>query len=161
MATPHMKQISILRGSKEELDIIKSGWQQLNSYHESVSKHFAHKYTNMNWEKRKKTLIHNAADLMFDYVLHDKKLIAYCVSSVHRLNSKIGEIDSLFVDEAFRSSGIGKTLVERAMDCLLEKQTEIQKISVAVGNDNVLDFYKQFDFYPSYITLRRKPEDET
>ncbi len=45
--------------------------------------------------------------------------------------------------------------MNKAMEWLALKETETQRLSVGVGNEDVLSFYKQFDFYPRSIKLER------
>ena len=49
-----------------------------------------------------------------------------------------------------RKFGIGKQLMEDAI--------KIQKLLVGVGNESVIDYYKQFDFLPLHIVLQRKEQ---
>ncbi|MCP3927933.1 MAG: GNAT family N-acetyltransferase, partial [Bacteroidetes bacterium] len=55
-----------------------------------------------------------------------------------------------------RKSGIGKQLMDNAINWLISQKTETQKLLVGAGNESVIDYYKQFDFYPLHIVLQRK-----
>ena len=35
---------------------------------------------------------------------------------------------------------------------------KLQKLLVGVGNESVIDYYKQFDFLPLHIVLQRKEQ---
>ena len=86
----------------------------------------------------------------------NKKVIAYCISTIEKENEKVGEIESIFVEREQRNSRIGKQLMDNAIAWLISQKTETQKLLVGVGNETVIDFYKQFDFHPLQIVLQRK-----
>ena len=94
---------------------------------------------------------------MFDYAVESitGATIGYCISSIDRDDNTIGEIDSIYVDEAYRKSGIGKQLMEKAIEWLSARGTKSQKIIVVVGNEQVLNYYSQFDFFSLHIVLQR------
>jgi|AGTN01.3.fsa_nt_gi Acetyltransferases len=112
----------------------------------------------MSWDKRKNGLIKKSSKLLLDYVIENdsNKIIGYCISTIEKENNKIGEIDSIFIEEEYRKSGIGKKLMENAVNWLIEQKAETQKLIVGVGNEKVIDYYKQFDFLPLHIVLQRK-----
>ena len=45
--------------------------------------------------------------------------------------------------------------MDKAIDWLVLKGTETQRLDVSAGNEQALGFYKQFDFYPINIVLQR------
>lgn len=65
-------------------------------------------------------------------------------------------MDSLFIAEPYRKTGLGEELFSRSIKWLDDQDVEVQKLSVSVGNESVLDFYKHFNFYPLHIILQRK-----
>lgn len=46
--------------------------------------------------------------------------------------------------------------MHRALEWLNKKQVKIKRIVVAEENENVLDFYKKYDFYKKSIVLEQK-----
>jgi diamine N-acetyltransferase len=152
-----MDNYSIRQGNKNELDLIEPLWEKLNQLHFELSPHFKSRFHKMSWDKRKHKLLEKAKDILFEYVIdnQNQRIIGYCISTIDKDDSKTGEIDSIFVDEAYRKSGLGKQLVDRAIQWLIFNNTETQKLLVGVGNEQVLEFYKQFDFYPLHIVLQR------
>ena len=60
-----------------------------------------------------------------------------------------------YLMKTYRKTGIGKQLLDKAILWLKSNNTETQKLLVGVGNEQVFDFYKQFDFYPLHIVLQR------
>ena len=153
-----MLDFSVRQGQIEDLDLVKPLWEKLNGLHESLSPNFKERFQSMNWDKRKSTLISKSGKLFLEFAVDNKnhKIVAYCISTIEKENEIVGEIDSIFVEKELRKSGIGKQLMDNAINWLISQKTETQKLLVGVGNESVIDYYKQFDFYPSHIVLQRK-----
>lgn len=153
-----MLDFSIKQGQIEDLDLVKPLWEKLNDLHESLSPDFKERFQAMNWDKRKSNLISKSGKLFLEFAIDNRnnKIVAYCISTIEKENEKVGEIDSIFVEKEQRKSGIGKQLLENAINWLISQNTETQKLLVGVGNESVIDYYKQFDFYPLHIVLQRK-----
>jgi ribosomal protein S18 acetylase RimI-like enzyme len=152
-----MDRFDIKQGNVDTLDLIKPLWEKLKQLHFDLSPHFKNRFQEMNWDKRKRKLVEKSKDMLFEYVIdnNENRIIGYCISTIDKEDNKIGEIDSIYIDETHRKSGLGKQLIERAILWLKVNNTETQKLLVGVGNEQVLDFYKQFDFYPLHIVLQR------
>jgi len=151
-----MKELTFKRGDIEDLDLIKPLWGKLNQLHLDRSPNFKSRFQNKTWELRKNDLIKKSREILMDYVEDNNDcIIGYCISTIDKKDEKIGEIDSIYVDTVYRNTGIGKQLMEKAIDWLILKGTAIQRLDVAAGNEQVLDFYKEFDFYPINIVLQR------
>ena len=153
-----MINFSIKQGHIEDLDLVKPLWEKLNVLHESLSPDFKERFQSMNWVKRKSTLISKSGKLFLEFAIDNKnnKIIGYCISTIEKENEKVGEIDSIFVEKEHRKTGIGKQLMDNAINWLILQKTETQKLLVGVGNESVIDYYKQFDFCPLHIVLQRK-----
>ncbi len=151
-----MSNLSYKRGSINDLDLIKPLWEKLNLHHIEISENFKNSILIRTWEFRKTVILNKSKDILLDYVIEEtNSIIAYCISTIDKNDEKTGEIDSLFVDKNFRNYGVGKTLMEKAIEWLIIKGTETQRLVVGAGNEDVLSFYKQFDFYPRSIKLER------
>lgn len=139
----------------EEIDLIRTLWEDLNSHHGKLSPHFPDYYEEMNFEKRKKNLLGKSDDTKFkiDLVIESdsRKKIGYCISSVN--NEGEGEIDSLFIQTEYRHCGIGDNLMQRALEWLNSYNAGPLKIQVASGNEEVFKFYEKYNFYPKYTML--------
>lgn len=153
-----MKSFIIKKGDKNELDLIKVLWEKLNQLHYELSPYFKNRFSEMTWEKRKEKLLNKSKTLFFEYAVDEKgnNIIAYCISTIDRNDNTTGEIDSIFVDENWRKSGIGNQFIEHAINWLQSEGIENQKILVAAGNESVLRYYQQFDFYPLHIILQKQ-----
>ena len=80
-------------------------------------------------------------------------LIGYCVSTISKDNR--GEIDSIFIEEDYRRSGIGAYLTEKALGWMDEKAADGIITEVIINNQDALNFYYQYGFYPRCIILER------
>jgi diamine N-acetyltransferase len=145
------------QGSIEELDLVCSLWEKLNRVHFASTINFKERYEMMNWQDRKQSLIDKSKVLHLEYASDSvsEQIIGYCISTVAK-DSKFGEVDSLFISEPYRKTGLGEELFSRSIKWLDYQKVEVQKLSVSVGNEAVLDFYKRFNFYPLHIILQRK-----
>ncbi len=152
----------IRRGSLQNIDTIQPLWEKLNKIHADVSVDFSKRFQHMGWQSRKEKLIQKSSALMFDYVIEStsESVIGYCISTVEKDNQKAGEIDSLFIEEEYRNLRIGSTLMQRAVDWLVQQHTETQKLLVVTGNEQVLEFYKELGFNPLFITLQKGEEKQ-
>ena len=110
-----MKSFIIKKGDKNELDLIKVLWEKLNQLHYELSPYFKNRFSEMTWEKRKEKLLNKSKTLFFEYAVDEKgnNIIAYCISTIDRNDNTTGEIDSIFVDENWRKSGIGNQFIEQ------------------------------------------------
>ena len=149
--------IEFTSGSTELLDRISPLWEKIKAHHVRKSLHFSEEMNSKSFTARKKDLILKAKYLRVDIAIDSitKKDVGYCISTIDSNNR--GEIDSLFIEEPFRKQGIGKKLTEMALTWLKSNNATDSSIFVAFGNEEVLDFYKSFGFYPRGIYLAQKP----
>jgi ribosomal protein S18 acetylase RimI-like enzyme len=153
-----MTVIKYTIGDEKDLDRIRPMWERLNLNHISLAKHFKTDYKKMKFTDRKGELLKKAAEkVMRVEIAYDsagKKEAGYCVSTAQK--NSTGEIESLYVDPGFRGSGIGKRLMKNALQWMEKHKVETKKIVVFAGNENVLDFYELYGFYPRYLVLQQK-----
>jgi len=150
-----MSNYQLKRLDINEIDLIRPLWEKLNLTHLDLSTHFKKRFQEANWEKRKTKLIEKSEVILLDIIVENDLIIGYCISTIDKENNKTGEIDSIYMDETHRKCGLGKLLINHALDWLISKGTTEQKLLVGVGNERVLDFYKQFNFMPLHIVLKR------
>jgi GNAT superfamily N-acetyltransferase len=145
----------------KEIDLIRPLWIQLNDYMHGKAGTFRSHYEKMSFDERKAYFAKVAAagtlrlDLSFDPQAGGK-YIGYCVSSLSQ--EKTGEIESIFVEEKYRSQNIGSALVIRALAWFDEKGSVRNRVAASAGNEGVWDFYKKFGFYPRMMVLEQKKE---
>ena len=68
-----------------------------------------------------------------------------------------GEVEALYVEEAYRNRGIGGALLDHAAAWMDELETVEQALAVFAANDRVLPFYARHGFSPRFVVLVRRP----
>ncbi len=137
--------------TRDEISSIKTLWENLNAHHLSRSTQFKDHYSKFTFEKRMGDL--KKRDRLIAYVAEDNgKNVGYCIATIDGL---IGEIDSLFVNESHRGKGVGKKLISLALEWLEGQECESIKVSIAEGNENVLEFYRRFGFAERLIVMQK------
>ncbi len=151
-------EIYYIAGNEELLNRIKPLWEGLNAIHQAKSVHFKAHYAGFTFEARQNALLKTASEGRLRVILayDGERLIGYCVASVA---DETGEIDSIFVSEAFRGKGIASRLMERALDWLKAKGAAKIALKVSVGNEDVLGFYAKHGFYPRLLELQHVGAD--
>lgn len=157
-----MAKIEYITAGIESLDIIEPLWLDLNEHHRIYSEHFSSNYLKNTFLQRKKQLLEKSSggELRIDLAKDTDtgELVGYCVSTISKENK--GEIDSIFVEEHCRHSGIGDSLMKYAMASMQEKSVNRIAVEIIVGNEDALRFYGRFGFYPrSTIMERTYPAD--
>jgi diamine N-acetyltransferase len=163
-----MASIEYRRTDIREIDCVRPLWFSLNEYMSTQTIHFQRHFEQMTFEKRKAYFEQVASagmlciDLAFDVRDRDR-YVGYCVSSLskEKTGDITGEIESIFVNDAYRSCGIGSTLVTRALGWLDENGSARNRVSVSEGNEAVWNFYKKFRFYPRMTVLEQKKGETT
>lgn len=130
------------------IDAISPLWVRLNDHHHTRARAFRGVYERMTFSDRREHFAALAADgaLRVDLASDPAagRCVAYCVTSISA--ERIGEIESIYVDEAYRSQGIGTALVRRALAWLDESGSVENRVSVADGNEESFLFYRKFGF---------------
>lgn len=138
------------------LDLIKELWEQLNSHHKARSKYFYQDYEKIVFDDRKKQLFKKIGkwNLRIDLALDiDDHTVGYCVSSI---SNEKGEIDSIYVDENFRTKGIGDILMKRALEWMDTNDIVDREVKLSAGNDDAIQFYSRYGFHPKHIVLKQR-----
>lgn len=144
---------------ERKLDLIKELWEELKVLHKLKSKYFFQDYESMIFEDRKEELLQKSKngilrlDLAVDSV--SDNIVGYSVTSI--VDEK-GEIDSIFVEEKYRSRGIGTNLMKRSLNWMDIEGTKNKEVKLSVGNDDTIQFYSQHGFHPKHIVLKQNEE---
>ncbi len=144
--------------SCNDLDLIRPLWENLKNHHTNISPHFQEKYHSINFEDRRDELLKKSSqynmrvEVVSDY--YKDCFVGYCISSIN--NEGKGEIDSIYLEKEYRKLGLGKEMVKRAMEWIESQDTDELQIVVAVGNEDLLQFYSSFNFFPRHIILEKK-----
>lgn len=152
-----MKNIEYVNGNRELLESVKPLWEKLNEHHKNNSTDFSEVYEAFTFEDRSKKFYSNEiSNVNIDLVkdVKEGRYIGYCISTISK--GFVGEIDSLYIDDDYRSLGIGDSLMERAIQWLDNNNVKKKIIGVAAGNEKVLEFYKRHGFYKRTTILEQK-----
>ena len=135
--------------SLDQADQIEPLWQQLNTLHHRKSVHFKDHFAGFTFSDRLEQL-HTRDGVTIFLALVDTKKVGYCLSSIH---GDTGEIDSIYIEEPWRNSGIGEHLVHKALQWFKTNGIHQFTVSVAYGNEEAIPFYKKFGFKPRYLVM--------
>ena len=127
------------------IDIIEPMWVLLNEMHKEFDREIREPVRTTTWLERREQLIGKSGFKFNIELFYEKgELIGYCYSTIDRVG--IGEIESVFIDELFRSKGYGKLLIESALIFFDENNAADIKIWVHPANTRAMSFYWQFGF---------------
>ena len=158
-----MANIDYIALGVEDLEVVGPLWLRLQEHHSERSTYFADHLRQVSWDKRKEGLCRKARDgqLRIDMV-RDRdadRYVGYCLASLSP--EQRGEIESIFIEAAYRRHGIGDTLMRRALQWLDAGGAKIKVLGVAVGNEEVLSFYRRYGFVPRTTILQQIPESRS
>jgi diamine N-acetyltransferase len=143
-----------------EIERVRPLWIQLNLHHHARAGMFRSHYEQSTFDDRKAYFEKLAAagilrvDLAFD-PLQDR-YIGYCIGSLSQ--ERTGEIESIFVEEAYRSKGIGSVFMGRVLAWLDANGSVRNRVSVGDGNEDAFLFYRKFGFFCRMMVLEQKKE---
>lgn len=152
-----MPEIKYITGDQLLLDRIHPLWENLNQHHQSISTYFADGFADFSFEIRKAYLLEEAAKgaLQIDIAIDDTdRDVGYCISTA--VPGGKGELESIYVESDCRQLGIGRKLLERAMDWFKKFDLNEIIVEVAHGNEQAFSFYEEFGFYPRKTVLKQK-----
>jgi diamine N-acetyltransferase len=149
--------VKFIHGNQALLDQVRALWEALNSHHLGLSTNFRQHYKNMTFEKRKAGLLKKAkgGELHVDIALDlaTGRAVGYLISCVNL--EKTGEIESVYVDPAYRHKGVGAELMRNALAWMDQKGAMEKVVEVSVGNEAAWGFYGRFGFLPRKTLLKQ------
>jgi diamine N-acetyltransferase len=147
-------QTSITELPPIELRQIKSCWERLNAIHLNDSVHFKDHYANFTFEKRMEAFASmDAKDIKLTVIKTGDTVAGYCLSTI---DGGVGEVASLYIDEALREHSYGRQLVELHKEWFRSRGCRKVIVTVSHGHDSVLGFYQKLGFYERLIQLELK-----
>lgn len=151
-----MDKIEYVIGGIELLDSIDFLWVKLNNLHANVSEYFSDQFSNTEFIIRRQNLVQksNGGELRIEVVNSNSKPIGYCISTID--NNRVGEIDSIYIEEQFRQRRIGHHLIQSAIQWMDIEKVSKKTIVVVSGNESVFPFYQKYGFYLRTSTLVQK-----
>lgn len=140
----------------EQIDLIRTMWEKLNAHHSGISVHFSEALLSRHFDERKSQLLADGrkVHVLLASIPGVQNPIAYCVASLSPDGN--GEIDSMFIEEEYRGSGIGTEFMRRALTWLDKCGAATKSVGVLFENDPALRFYAHFGFYPRTVNLIQK-----
>jgi len=143
-------------GGVERLDDIRPMWEALNRLHAQVTPHFRRDFVCYEFDDRKAYLLSKASmgEVCIFLIRLRGVFVGYCVASLR--HDQHGEIESIYVEEAYRGMRLGDMLMRTALDWMDENGAITKSINVVFGNENAFSFYAKYGFYPRSTTLLQK-----
>jgi GNAT superfamily N-acetyltransferase len=143
-----------------EIELIRPLWEKLNRYHHTKASHFKTHYERMTFEDRRSHFrkLHETGELRLDLAMDTMTgtYVGYCVCPVSA--EKTGEVESLFINAAYRQAGIGTALVTRGLAWMDSIGVVRKQVSMGCGNEAAWAFYRKFGFYPRMMLLEQKTD---
>lgn len=155
-----MATIVYTEADQGSIDLIEPLWARLNEHHRALSPHFSSHYERSTFEQRKRELLAKAARGLMRICLAKDidagEYAGYCVATILLDgDAPVGEVESIFVDRAYRSTGIGDKLMRNALDWMDARGASVKKVAVGAGNEAVLPFYARFGFFTRMTILEQ------
>ena len=151
-----MNKIDFITGGTELLDLVQPLWEKLNNHHQANSTYFQDKFNNLTFDIRKQKFINEInTEIRVDLAKDpsNQVFVGYCISTI--TVDSVGEVDSLYIDPAYRKFGIGDKLMTMSLEWLDSKNVRMKTIAVAEGNEKAFDFYKKYGFYERRTILEQ------
>ncbi|XMB86566.1 GNAT family N-acetyltransferase [Mycoplasmatota bacterium WC44] len=137
---------------------IKELWEKLSKHHKEKSVDFKHIFEKVTFDIRIISYLNKVkkGKYSIDVVVDSDKgvSIGYGMNSISEEN--IGEVDSIYIDPEYRGFGIGDELMRKALLFFEENKAKKILLGIAVGNEEVLEFYNKYGFKPRTIILEKK-----
>lgn len=150
-------KIKCVHGDQTILDDIKGLWEALNVYHCDRSQNFKPHYKAMTFEERKATLLKKAegGEMRVNIAVDEAtgKCVGYIVSTVN--TAHVGELQSVYVEAAYRRMGVGGTLMQKALAWMNQQGAVEKVVEVSYSNEGVWGFYGRFGFIPRLTLLKQ------
>ena len=147
----------IIDWDPDDLKGIQPTWEKLALYHAETSKYFKNYFSNYPFSIRESKLRKHGENgkTKIDLVIDEITNITYahCISIID-CNGK-GELESIYVDKDLRGMSFGKKLMNRSIEWFKENNIDEFAIEVAVGNEEVLNFYENFGYKPFSYNLKK------
>ncbi|AUG57317.1 GNAT family N-acetyltransferase [Acetivibrio saccincola] len=153
-----MLNISYIEGGRELLEEVRPLWIKKRKYHKEKSTYFPHKFAQMTFDGRTEEMLEKSEIRVVIAKDREKdKYVGFCISTIDE--KRLGMIESIFIEEEYRRNRIAENLMNLSLKWMDEKGVKNKRLNVAIGNEEVLNFYKRFNFKPFLIILEQKNDD--
>jgi ribosomal protein S18 acetylase RimI-like enzyme/mannose-6-phosphate isomerase-like protein (cupin superfamily) len=142
----------------EGLDLIEDLWNELKEHHVCHARHFREQLLSRPYAERKADILKtNEGRNLLVHLAKDKgsnQYVGFCISSASP--GEYGEIESIYIQPAYRSLGIGTTFMNHACRYLEASQVSEARVRVCEGNEDSFRFYEKFGFHLRRHLLLKK-----
>ena len=158
-------ELRISEGAAAELDLVQPLWEKLSRFEGNMSAKLKEYFYHRPFSKKKADILKITAcgALKIDLArpLKSDQIVAYCVSTVSQ--TKIGSIESIYLEPDYRKQGLGRILFQRSLDWMEKLGIEKRQLWVVFENEPAIRFYQLFGFRTLSTTLmqfKSTPEQE-
>lgn len=153
-AEQEMPRYTFHQITKNDLHQIKFLWEKLNEIHRDDSVYFKEFYNTFTFETRVKKFLDTDDNFLFVYTARcEGRTVGYCAASV---SGKMGEIDSIFVEEGHRGNGVGGRMLRDSLAWMKLREVSRMFVTVVYGHESVFPFYQKYGFAPRLTFLEMK-----
>ncbi len=146
-------------GGPEILVELRPLWEDLNRHHARMAPDLADHFAGVSFERRV-SLLADRPQLRVDLLCEDDgSPVAYAFGSVDAHGR--GELESIYVIPRLRGRGHGRALAVRQLAWLREQGAWPIRVTVAVGNERALPFYRDLGFHTRATVLWLEAEQQT
>jgi diamine N-acetyltransferase len=147
------RQIVLVTGGVELLDRIEPLWVHQRQHQADLSDLWRKGMLEITFGERRAQMLRKASHAMLVILATSEgNDVGYCVSSI---DHEVGEVDSFFVDGAYRGHRVGHTMMLRTLDWFKQMAVKSIVIDVLDGNYGALAFYAKYGFRPRLIQLQQ------
>ena len=97
------------------------------------------------WEKLTASVTQPDRHVMF-LAEQAEQILGFAFGLLDRQDATIGHIGGMWVNPAFRSSGVGSTLLAKLLDWAHQREFRALELWVTEGNEKAVDFYQRSGF---------------
>lgn len=147
--------IHYIEGGTELLEKVRPLWLNKRKYHEEKSTYFPEKFAQMTFDGRIAEMFEKSEiRVVIAKDTEEDKYVGFCISTIDC--KKLGVIESIFIEEQYRRNKIAENLMNLSLKWMDNRGAKNKRLNVAVGNEEVMNFYKRFNFKPYLIVLEQK-----
>jgi len=144
--------MDIIQLSRDDLHRVQPLWEELNALHGLRSTHFKAHFESFTFERRIAKLLDKAHLAVFA-AQADTEIVGYCLTTA---DDECGELDSLYMQKAYRGIGLGTRLSDQALAWLHSLGCTDIRVAVAEGNEAAIPFYEKLGFQKRFTVLKLK-----
>jgi ribosomal protein S18 acetylase RimI-like enzyme len=155
-----MRQVDYIATDEKDIGLITPLREKIRQYHVERSKYFKERITEKSIEEMNRQLLAKSTHgICLDLVRAVKSgvLVGYCLSNINE--ERQGEILSIYLEPEYRRQRIGYKLMERALAWMDKQGAKHKVLGIGAGNEEVVDFYRHFNFEIRSVIMEQVRED--